>query len=142
MAVSPLNKVTEVVDFAAGEIPPQKTVLGVPNYGYNWTLPYRQGESRAQSLGNMEAVALARDKRAAISFDEEAEAPYFRYFDREGGTPVEHTVWFEDARSVRAMLGLVNSFGLMGIGVWNGMKYFPQLWQVLNHTYPIRKVMG
>ena len=142
MAISPLNKVTEVVDFAAGEIPPEKTVLGVPNYGYDWRLPYRQGESRARSLGNVEAVSLARAKRAAISYDEEAEAPYFRYFEREGGVPVEHEVWFEDAKSVRAMLGLVDSFGLMGIGVWNGMKYFPQLWQVLNHTYSIRKVMG
>jgi len=141
MAVSPVNKVTEVIDYAAGEIPPEKTMMGIPNYGYNWTLPFVQGESRARSLGNVEAVALAREKQARIEYDEVAEAPYFRYFDRGEGGPVEHVVWFENANSVRALLALADRFDLKGVGVWNGMKYFPQLWQVLNHTNPIRKIM-
>lgn len=142
MAVSPVNKVTEVVDYAVGEIPPEKIKMGMPNYGYDWTLPYVRGESRARSLGNVEAVNLAREKRARIEYDEEAQAPYFRYFDRQNGTPVEHVVWFENANSVRALLQLADRFDLDGVGVWNGMKYFPQLWQVLNHTVSIRKVLS
>ncbi len=142
MAVSPLDKVTDVVDYAVSVIPPEKILLGVPNYGYNWTLPFVQGESRAQSLGNVQAAELAGAKRAAIEYDEVAEAPFFRYFDRVDGRPVEHIVWFENANSVRAMLDLVQRYGLDGIGVWNGMRYFPQLWQVLNHTYRIRRVLA
>lgn len=139
MAVSPINKVREVVDYAVSEIVPDKLLLGVPNYGYNWTLPYVRGTSMAQSLGNVEAVNLAREKNAAIQFDETAQSPYFRYFDRVNGEPVEHEVWFENATSSQAMLDLVNEYGLDGIGVWNAMKYFPQLWLVLNGTYNIRK---
>ena len=60
----------------------------------------------------------------------------------ENGKAVEHVVWFENANSIRALLQLVETFGINGIGVWNGMRYFPQLWQVLNHTYRIRKVLG
>jgi len=142
MAVSPLNKVTEVVDYAVSQIPPEKILLGVPNYGYNWTLPFVQGESRARSLGNVQAVELAGEKRVAIEYDEVAEAPFFRYFDRVDGRPVEHIVWFENANSVRAMLELVERYGLDGIGVWNAMRYFPQLWQVLNHTYRIQRVLA
>ena len=142
MAVSPVNKVTEVVDYAVGEIPPEKIKMGIPNYGYDWTLPYVQGESRARSLGNVEAVNLAHQKRARIEYDEDAQAPYFRYFDRKNGVPVEHVVWFENANSVRALLQLADRFDLDGVGVWNGMKYFPQLWQVLNHTVSIRKVLS
>lgn len=142
MAVSPVNKVTEVIDYAVDVIPPEKIKMGMPNYGYDWTLPFVRGESRARSLGNVEAVELAREKQARIEYDEIAEAPFFRYFERENGIPREHVVWFENANSVRAMLQLVNAFDLNGVGVWNGMKYFPQLWQVLNHTYPIRKVLG
>ena len=141
MAVSPVNKVTEVVDYAVGEIPPEKIKMGMPNYGYDWTLPFVQGESRARSLGNVEAVELARRNRARIEYDEESEAPYFRYFTRQNGVPVEHVVWFENANSVRALLQVATQFGLDGVGVWNGMKYFPQLWQVLNHTVRIRKVL-
>ncbi|MBO5938079.1 MAG: LysM peptidoglycan-binding domain-containing protein [Clostridia bacterium] len=142
MAVSPVNKVTEVIDYAVGEIPSQKIVMGVPNYGYDWKLPFVAGESRARSLGNVEAVALAKEKRARIEYDEVSAAPYFRYFERENGTAVEHVVWFENANSVEALIRLVESFDLDGIGIWTAMKYFPQLWLVLNATYPIRKILS
>ena len=142
MAVSPVNKVVEVLDYATDVIDPAKIKMGMPNYGYDWPLPFVQGESRARSLGNVEAVALAKEKRVGIEYDEIAEAPFFRYFERENGVPREHVVWFENANSVRAMLQLVNTYVLNGVGIWNAMKYFPQLWQVLNHTYPIRKVLG
>ena len=140
MAVSPVDKVAGVVDYALTRIPPEKIFLGVPNYGYNWPLPYVEGQTRARSLGNVEAVALAAEKRAAISYDEVSAAPFFRYFDRTENGPEEHVVWFENARSVEALIGLIQRYGLDGMGVWNAMRYFPQLWTVLNATYPIRKL--
>ena len=138
-AVSPIDKVRRVVDYAASEIPPEKLFLGVPNYGYDWPLPYIAGETRARSLSNTEAVALAREKNAEILFDEVAKAPNFTYFERENGRPREHVVWFEDARSVAAMLSLVEEYGLRGFSVWNLMRYFPQLFLVLNNTFRIRR---
>lgn len=140
MAISPIDKVSEVLDFATGEILPEKILMGIPNYGYNWRLPFVEGERRARSLGNVEAVELAWEKRARIEYDEIAEAPHYRYFDREGSEVQEHEVWFENAKSVQAMLRLADAYDLRGVGVWNGMKYFPQLWQVLNHTVRPRKL--
>ncbi len=35
MAVAPLNEVRRVVQYAVTEIPPQKLLLGIPNYGYD-----------------------------------------------------------------------------------------------------------
>lgn len=138
-AVSPLDKVRRVIDYGISEIPPQKIFLGVPNYGYDWPLPYVAGETRARSLSNTDAVALAKERNAEILFDEVAQAPYFNYFVRENGRPVEHVVWFEDARSVTAMLSLVEEYGLRGFAVWNLMRYFPQLFLVLNGTFRIRR---
>ena len=92
-------------------------------------------------ISREEAVALAKEKRARIEYDEESMAPYFRYFERENGTPTEHVVWFENANSVEGLIRLVENFDLDGIGIWTAMKYFPQLWLVLNATYPIRKVL-
>ena len=38
MAVSPINKVKEVLDYAVTQIPNEKIDMGIPNYGYDWTL--------------------------------------------------------------------------------------------------------
>lgn len=136
MAVAPLPNVRRVVEYARMEIPPEKLWLGMPNYGYDWTLPFVQGESRAQSISNPYAVELAGRFGVEIRYDEEAESPWFRYTDGEGR---EHEVWFEDARSIQAKLGLVQEYGLYGVGYWNLMRPFPQNWVVLDSEYWIRE---
>jgi len=135
MAVAPLPNVRRVVEYALTEIPAGKILLGVPNYGYDWPLPFVQGTSKATSLSNQYAVTLAANNNAAISYDETAQSPYFRYRDPQG---TEHEVWFEDARSIRAKLGLISEYGLAGAGYWNLMRPFPQNWLVLNALFPVR----
>lgn len=138
MAVAPINKVREVVDYAVSEIPAEKIFMGIPNYGYDWTLPFIRGTSRAKSLGNVEAVELAARVGAQIQFDEVAMAPFFYYYDDMGN---EHVVWFEDARSISEKLELIREYGLHGAGYWNVMKFFPQNWIVLANTFGIEKVL-
>lgn len=137
MPVAPINKVREVVNYAVSEIEAGKIFMGIPNYGYNWTLPYVRGESRAKSLSNVEAVELAQKYNAVILFDEVAQSPYFYYTDEEGR---EHIVHFEDARSIFAKLSLVNEYSLAGVSYWNLMKFFPQNWLVLNSLYDVYKI--
>lgn len=93
---------TRVVDYALSEIPREKIWMGMPNYGYDWKVPY-QKDTMARSISNQQAIALAQKYYAAIRFDEAAQSPWFRYVDGDGQ---EHEVWFEDARSVRAKLEL------------------------------------
>jgi spore germination protein len=141
MAVSPLPQVRRVLDYATERIPSGNIFLGVPNYGYDWTQPYVAGESRARSLGNVEAVDQAWTRQAAISYDERSQAPMYRYFIRSGQRISEHEVWFEDARSSSAMMRLMPEYGLRGMVIWTLMRPFPQLWGVLNSEYEIVKVM-
>lgn len=138
MAVSPINKVREVLDYAVTEIPREKIFMGIPNYGYDWTLPFVRGTTRARSLGNVEAVELAARVGAVIEFDEVAMAPFFYYYDTMGN---EHVVWFEDARSISEKLELIREYELHGAGWWNVMKFFPQNWIVLENTFGIEKVL-
>lgn len=135
MAVAPINKVRQVLDYAVTVIDPAKIFMGIPNYGYDWTLPFVAGESRAQSLSNVGAVDLARRVGAEIQYDETAQAPFFNYYDEEGR---QHEVWFEDARSIQAKLALIPEYGFQGASYWNIMRYFPQNWLVLNALYNIR----
>lgn len=66
MAVAPLNKVREVVEYALTKIPSEKIHLGIPNYGYDWTLPFVQGTSKAVTIGNVQAVQIAIAQGSAI----------------------------------------------------------------------------
>ena len=141
MAVSPIPQVRRVVEYALTEIPPNKITLGIPNYGYDWTLPYIEGESRARSLGNEDAVRMAIDRRAAIMFDEEQRAPMFNYYDMVNGRPIKHEVWFQNAQSVYETLQLVDEYELGGIGIWNIMRSFPQMWLIINSLYNIEKII-
>ncbi len=120
MAVAPLHMVRRVVDYALTEIPAQKLILGIPNYGYDWPLPYERGGQRARTLGNVEAVRLAVLNGAKIHFDNLAKSPYFHY-ERDG---IRHEVWFEDVRSWKAKFDLVKEKGLKGAGIWQLMQLF------------------
>lgn len=138
MAVAPVDKVREVLDYAITEIDRNKIYMGVPNYGYDFTQPFVRGVSRADSVSNVEAVELAKRVGAQIQYDDIAQSPYFNYWDRSGK---QHQVWFEDARSIESKLDLFNEYDLEGIGYWNIMKFFPQNYQVLSTLYDIRKVV-
>ena len=137
MAVAPINMVRRVLDYAISVIPAGKILMGVPNYGYDWTLPFVQGTT-ARSLTNVEAAALAGEVRAAIQFDETAQAPFFRYRGADGR---RHEVWFEDARSLRAKYALVNEYGLAGVSFWNLNHLFRANFIVLESMFSVEKVL-
>lgn len=120
MAVAPLNKVREVVEYALTKIPAEKINLGIPNYGYDWTLPYVKGTSKARTIGNIEAVQLAISQGVSIQFDEVAQAPFFTYVQN----GLTHEVWFEDARSIYGKFGLVQEYSLRGMSYWQIMRLF------------------
>ena len=133
MAVSPIQPVRKVVEYAVSRIPPKKIFLGLSNYGYDFALPYTQGLSRANSLSAEEAIRLAGEVGAEILYDETVQAPYFLY-TKEGE---EHRVWFEDARSLSARWRLVPEYGLRGGLYWNFDRPNPQNLALLNQLlYP------
>lgn len=136
MAVAPLPQVRQVLDYAVTEIPRQKILMGIPNYGYVWTLPYTPGTA-ATTISNVGAVQLALAQRVAIQYDPTAQAPFFTYY----ANGRQHIVWFEDARSIMAKLMLVNQYGLGGVSYWTIGRYFPQNWLVLRSLYNVRKVL-
>lgn len=129
MAVAPIDKVKQVLDYAVTEIPPEKIFMGIPNYGYDWALPYERGVTRATNIGNVEAVQIALANGVPIQFDTVAMSPYFTY-ERDG---IQHEVWFEDARSIREKIRVANEYGFRGIGYWSLMKEFRVNWLLLNN---------
>ena len=136
-AVSPVNRIRRVLDYAVTVIPREKILMGLSNYAYDWTLPWRQG-SAARILSDAAAVELAVSRGAEIHFDAEAAAPWFNYLDAEGAA---HVVWFEDARSVLARARLVEEYGLAGVSIWTINQPNRTLWRVLEGVLGTEKLL-
>ena len=137
LAISPYNEVEAVISYAVTRIPSNKILMGMPNYAYDWTLPYTPGTA-AQTLTNTKALELALRTGSTINFDTRARAPYFNYTDESGKS---HVVWFEDARSISERLGLVTKYNLAGVSYWTINNYNAVNWSVLNSMYRVKKVL-
>jgi len=136
MAVAPIGNVESTVKFAASKMPPSKILMGLPNYGYDW--PTKTGpQNPGRAISNADAVELARKFNQPISFDEKSQSPFFVYYDADGK---RREVWFEDARSVKAKLTLVEKYGLAGVSMWTINKFWPQGWLVLGAMYDVVKI--
>jgi spore germination protein len=117
-------------------IPSDKTQIGVSVIGYVWRLPYIPGTSRGMAISYNAAIELALENNAEIQYDDTTNSAYFQYVSAD-----EYVVRFWDARSMNTFAGLVPEFDLNGIGIWNIMTFFPQLWMVINAQYNIRSVL-
>ena len=71
-----------------------------------------------------------------IQFDETAMTPYFRYWQY----GIQHEVWFEDVRSLKAKFDLIKEYGLSGAGYWQIMNFFRANWLLLADMFEINKV--
>lgn len=131
MAVAPLDKVRQVVEYALTRIPADKINLGIPNYGYDWPLPYERGVTKAKTLGNIEARQLAINQGVPIEFDEPGQSPHFTY----RSDNVDHEVWFEDVRSIHGKYSLVREYGLRGMSTWQIMQLFRGMWLLQNAEF-------
>ena len=134
MAVAPLNQVKRVLEYAITTIPKEKILMGMPNYGYDWKLPYQKGTA-AKAISNLTALNIAIKNNSEIKFDSVASAPYFKYVS--DGT--EHIAWFDDARSFEAKFELIEEYGLAGTSIWTINNFFRPMFEILTSQYDVKK---
>ena len=135
MAVQPINEVRKVLRYAVTEIPSEKIIMGMPNYGYDWKLPYVRGTA-ASSIGFTSALNLALYYHSEILFDENSQTPYFYY--TYNGT--RHVVWFDDAKSIDAKLRLIDEFNLAGASYWTINRCFIPNWEIVQNLFEVIKL--
>ncbi len=134
-AISPINEIKKVLDYAVTVIPRDKIFFGFQIYARDWLLPFVQGQE-AETFSAQEAVRRAIQHQVAIQYDTKTQSPFFRYTDEQGRT---HEVWFEDARSAQAKFNMVKDYKLRGISYWVLGYPFPQNWLLLGDNFTIRK---
>ncbi|MDF2789157.1 MAG: spore gernimation protein [Neobacillus sp.] len=135
MAVSPIDQVRRVLEYAITEMPPNKILMGQNLYGYDWTLPFVQG-SVAKAVSPQQAIELAAANNVPIQYDTKAQAPFFRYTAADGK---QHEVWFEDARSIQAKFNLIKELGIRGMSYWKLGLAFPQNWLLIVENFNVVK---
>jgi spore germination protein len=135
-AISPLNEIRRVLDYAVTVIPRDKILMGFQIYARDWKIPFQE-DDEAATISVQDAINLAYEHMAEIYYDYVSQSPYFHYRDAEGNA---HEVWFEDARSAQAKFDTVKEYGLRGISYW-GLGYeFPQNFPLLADNFQIRKL--
>lgn len=137
--ISSINNINVYLDFLMEFIPPDQLILGLATIGYDWELPFSAGISGINSLTLDRAIDLARNMGVIIQFDEVSQTPFFRYTIDSEGYPIDHIVWFIDARSINALLGLITDNNLLGTSIWNIAIYNPQLWLLISSQFDIIK---
>ena len=105
------------------EVPPEKLVIAVGNYGYDWAAGAQQGAS----LTFQEAIQRAQGENAAISFDSGALNPVYTYVDAQQQS---HRVWYLDAATAFNEIAAAQPYGPRGFALWRLGSEDPTVWQV------------
>jgi spore germination protein YaaH len=102
-------------------VPAQKLILGVPFYGYEWntTAPERlahtiPGGGATASYQRIQSILDSDTYAAQVGWDSVALSPYLTYTVNEEF----RVIFYEDPRSLRYKLDLVEQLGLRGIAIW------------------------
>jgi spore germination protein len=134
-AISPLDQIRRVLDYAVTVIPRNKIFFGFQIYARDWLLPFVQGQE-AETFGIKAAIERAVLRGAVIQYDTVAQSPFYRYRDDQGRL---HEVWFEDALSAQAKFDTVKAYGLGGISYWALSYPYPENWALLEDNFTVRK---
>jgi spore germination protein len=136
LAISPINEVRRVLDYAVTAIPRNKLLMSAPLYGREWRIPWQSG-TRARTFSVQAAIAQAIDRRVPIQYNTLYQSPFYRYTDATGQ---QYEVWFEDPRSLDVKIETLKEYNLAGISFWNLIDSFPQAWPLLKDRLDIVKV--
>lgn len=125
--IAPISWLRSVLGYAKTQIPAAKIILGVPEYGYDWSGGHGTGITWQQAL------QLSRKPGVRLRYSTASQAPWFSYADAAGH---RHTVWFEDAASSRAKFRLAQAAGVGGVYIWMYGSADPAMWPALRQALP------
>jgi spore germination protein len=106
--VTPLDKYEQVLTYAVSTIPPEKLVIGLPTYGYDW------GKDKGEGIQYKDAVNRINSFKGSFKRDPVSLALVGTYLKNNQ----KHTLWFEDKESIEAKIQIARSFGVYQFSFW------------------------
>ena len=117
--IAGLPWMTQALDYAIRYIPNEKLLLGIPVYGYDWSI------EPTQLVPMCNIPELVAQTNARPLWSDQAVEPYFYYWEGR----VKHTVWYENEISAKIRLGFIKSYRLRGIAIWRLGYETSRFWQ-------------
>src|ERR1700691_4468390 len=122
---------TTNLEAAAKEIPKDKLMCAIGNYGYDWPEKPKKGKlppgEADKSVSVQEAWIGARDSEEDIDFDGDALNPHFSYEDDDH---FRHDVWYLDAVTALNEMRAAQTVGIQTFALWRLGSEDRSLWRV------------
>lgn len=121
MAPQDGHNLTKTIRSLKGRVLPEKIVLGIPFYGYEWATVSRSfGSPTIPNTGSVATYRRVRElienrKDLTIAFDELSQTPWISYL--QNGAIKQ--IYYEDEISIAAKIDLVHQEELGGVAVWS-----------------------
>src|SRR5450755_2508922 len=119
------------LDSAVKEIPKEKLICAIGNYGYDWAERTKKGKLPSgladKSVSVQEAWIGSRDAEEEIDFDGDALNPHFSYLD---DSNFRHDVWFLDAVTALNEMRAAQTLGIQTFALWRLGAEDRSLWRV------------
>ncbi len=119
-AITPLDDLEAVLDYAEKMVPKDKIVLGVPMYGYDWN---QKGGTAIQYDDGMSSINKYSGTVTRDPASEELVGTYSSLLD-------SHTLWFTDKKSILRILYIANNYDVTKIAFWRLGGEDQQVWQL------------
>lgn len=115
------------------QVPASKVVLGLGNYGYDWTV----GQTHADDTSFEDSARVAQESHESadsadgvIRLDKSSLNPYFTYWDDSKGqdNQIKHVVWLMDATTTLNEMRSAEPYHTLGAALWQLGEEDPSLW--------------
>src|SRR5712664_1276927 len=123
--VENLRQVFEVV-------PPQKIIVGIANYAYDWSLAAKKEHEAAEEFSVQGALLHAEESDANIEFDSDSLNPHYSYYDEHSHV---HQVLMLDAITAYNQLRASERLGVQGTALWRLGSSDSSLWPIWDATH-------
>ena len=124
--VENLRQIKEVV-------PPQKIVVGIANYAYDWGETDKKNTWSGAEYSVQEALLHAFESETDVDFDEASLNPHYSYSDEQNHI---HRVWFLDAVTAYNEERAAERMGVQGTALWRFGSSDSSIWPVWDATRP------
>ncbi len=122
---------TENLDAATKEIPKEKLICAIGNYGYDWIERDKKGKlppgTNDHGVSVQDAWIGSRDSEEDIVFDDDAFNPHFSYLDDDNR---HHYVWFLDAVTALNEMRAAQTLGIKTFALWRLGSEDRSIWRV------------
>jgi cellulose synthase/poly-beta-1,6-N-acetylglucosamine synthase-like glycosyltransferase/peptidoglycan/xylan/chitin deacetylase (PgdA/CDA1 family) len=119
------------IEAAKEEIPQEKLICAIGNYGYDWVQKPKHGKlppgAADKNVSVQDAWLGSRDSEEDIDFDGDALNPHFSYLDEQN---LRHDVWYLDAVTALNEMRAAQTLGIRTFALWRLGAEDRSLWRV------------